>query len=69
MGQQIGIEAALDSYRRRAEELFHENVLLKARMGELEAEVAQLQPQDLSAVEPVGAYPGDAGYEPGQSGI
>ncbi|MFD9223825.1 hypothetical protein ACFWDI_28430 [Streptomyces sp. NPDC060064] len=52
MAQQISIEAALDGYRRRAEELFHENVLLKARMGELEAENERLQ---ADADEPAGA--------------
>jgi hypothetical protein len=46
MAQQISIEAALDSYRRRAEELFHENVLLKARMGELEEENERLQREE-----------------------
>lgn len=42
MGQQISIEAGLDSYRERAVELFHENVLLKAHVKELQAQVEQL---------------------------
>lgn len=69
MGQQISIEAALESYRQRAATLLHENVLLTARVGELEAEVDRLQPQDPSAPQPVGTYPADVDYEPGHSGI
>lgn len=65
MGQQISIEAALESYRRRAEELFHENVLLRARVQELE----QAAPAESLLPEPAAAYPGDAVYEPGHSGI
>lgn len=42
MGQQISIEAGLDSYRERASELFHENVLLKAHVKELQAQMEQL---------------------------
>lgn len=69
MAQQISIEAALESYKQRAATLLHENVLLTARVSELEAEVVRLQPQDPPAAEPVGNYPVDAGYEPGRSGI
>lgn len=69
MAQQISIEAALDSYKERAATLLHENVLLTARVRELEAENAQLQPQDGPAVEPVGTYPAEVGYEPSHSGI
>lgn len=69
MAQKISIEAALESYKERAATLLHENVLLTARVSELEAEVARLQPQDSPAVEPVGTYPGEVGYEPGRSGI
>ena len=66
MAQQISIEAALDSYKERAATLLHENVLLTARVRELEAENAQLQPQD-PPVE--GARHAEVEYEPGHSGI
>lgn len=69
MAQQISIEAALESYKQRAATLLHENVLLTARVSELEAEVVRLQPQDLPAAEPAATYPVEAGYEPGRSGI
>jgi hypothetical protein len=38
MAQQISIEAALEAYRERAAALFHENILLSARISELQAE-------------------------------
>ncbi|MET9517406.1 hypothetical protein [Streptomyces sp. NPDC002994] len=41
MAQQISMEAAFDGYRKTATDLFHENVLLKARVRELEAQVEQ----------------------------
>ncbi|MGW5175913.1 hypothetical protein ACWERY_16315 [Streptomyces sp. NPDC004082] len=41
-GQQISIEAGFESYRERATELFHENVLLKAQNRELQAQLEQL---------------------------
>ena len=43
MGQQISIEAALAAFRQRHGELADENVLLKARVSELEEENARLQ--------------------------
>ena len=68
MGQQISIEAALESYRQRAATLLHENVLLTARVSELEAEVDRLQPKDSEATaEPAAPYSGETGY--GRSGI
>ena len=68
MGQQISIEAALESYRQRAATLLHENVLLAARVSELEAEVGRLQPKDSEgAVEPAAPYSGETGYS--RSGI
>lgn len=43
MAQQVSIEAVLDAYRVRAGEMLHENVLLLARLSEVEAEVEQLR--------------------------
>lgn len=43
MGQKISIEAALAAFRQRHGELADENILLKARVSELEEENAQLQ--------------------------
>lgn len=40
--QQISFEAGLDAYRERAVDLFHENVLLRAHVKTLEAQVEQL---------------------------
>lgn len=42
MGQQISIEAALAAFRQRHGELADENVLLKARVSELEEENTRL---------------------------
>lgn len=44
-GQQISLEAAAAAFERRAGELFRANVLLEARIAELEAEVASLRQQ------------------------
>lgn len=43
MGQQVSVEAALPVYRQRCGELHDENLILRARVNELEAEVAQLR--------------------------
>lgn len=43
MGQQVSVEAALSVFRQRCGELHDETLLLKARVGELEAEVEQLR--------------------------
>lgn len=43
MGQQISVEAALPVYRQRCGELHDENLILRARINELEAEVEQLR--------------------------
>jgi hypothetical protein len=43
MGQQISMDAAFSSYRERATDLFHENVLLKAQITEMEAELTSLR--------------------------
>lgn len=43
MGQQVSVEAALPVYRQRCGELHDENLILRARISELEAEVAQLR--------------------------
>lgn len=40
--QQISFEAGLAAYRERAVDLFHENVLLRAHLKTLEAQVEQL---------------------------
>ncbi len=45
VGRQISIETALDGYRASATDLFHENVLLRARLKEVEAEAEQLRGQ------------------------
>jgi hypothetical protein len=39
MAQQISMETALNSYRKAASDLFHENVLLKAQVAELQAQL------------------------------
>lgn len=43
MGQQVSVEAALPVYRQRCGELHDENLILRARVNELEAEVEQLR--------------------------
>lgn len=43
MGQQISIEAAYESAQQKAGELLRENILLKARVTELEGELARQQ--------------------------
>lgn len=43
MGQQISIEAALGAFRRKYGEAADENVLLHARVAELEQENAELR--------------------------
>lgn len=43
MGQKISIEAALAAFRQRHGELADENILLKARVSELEEENARLR--------------------------
>lgn len=43
MGQQISLEAALAGFRRKAADLLDENVLLGARITELEEENARLR--------------------------
>ena len=64
MGQQIGMESAFASYRDRAVDLFHENVLLKAHVAELQGELARLQGTAPAAGEqepvPASSYLGDA---------
>lgn len=41
-GQKVSIEAGFESYRERATDLFHENVLLKAQVKELQVQLEQL---------------------------
>lgn len=51
MNQQISVEAALDAFRREYGQAVDANVLLKARVAELEAELEKLreaQPQPVS---------------------
>lgn len=43
MGQQVSVEAALQVFRHRCGELHDENLLLKARVGELEEETSKLR--------------------------
>lgn len=43
MGQQVSVEAALPVFRRQCSELQDANLILQARVNELEAEVAQLR--------------------------
>jgi cell division protein FtsB len=43
MNQQISVEAALEAFRREYGQAADANVLLKARVAELEAEVQQLR--------------------------
>lgn len=43
MAQQISIEAAYESAQQKAGELLRENILLKARVTELEGELGQLR--------------------------
>lgn len=43
MSQQISIEAAYESAQQKAGELLRENILLKARVTELEGELARQQ--------------------------
>ena len=43
MGQQVSVEAALPVFRQRCGELHDETLILRARVNELEAEVAQLR--------------------------
>lgn len=58
MGQQISIEAALAAFRRKYGEAADENVLLHARVAELEEEIAKLRAiQERQAAEPVPAPP------------
>jgi cell division septum initiation protein DivIVA len=42
MNQQISVDAALDAFRREYGQVADANVLLKARVAELEAEVERL---------------------------
>lgn len=49
MGQQISVEAAYQSAQERAGELLRENILLKARVTELEKETEQLRAQQEQA--------------------
>jgi hypothetical protein len=64
MGQQISMDAAFASYRDRATDLFHENVLLKAHVAELEAQLEQQpaapapSPDEQQSV-PAASYLGD----------
>lgn len=43
MGQQVSVEAALPVFRRQCSELQDANLILQARVNELEAELAQLR--------------------------
>lgn len=55
---QISIEAALDAFRRKYGEAADENVLLHARVAELEEEIAGLRAmQERQATEPEPAPP------------
>lgn len=45
MAQQVSKDAALAAYRKRCEELFTANVLLEARVADLEQEVGALRAQ------------------------
>lgn len=63
MGQQISVEAALAAFRQRCSELSDENVLLKARADELEAELDKVRPSQQAAApdeypEPQQSYAG-----------
>lgn len=72
MTQQISIEAAYGEFESKAVELFKENVLLRARLKELEQANKELReniPAESPSPEPAAAYPVEAGYEPGRSGI
>lgn len=44
MAQQVSVEAALPVFRQRCSVLQDENLILQARVNELEAELAQLRP-------------------------
>lgn len=61
MGQQVSVEAALPVYRQRCGELHDENLILRARVNELEAEVEQLR-----AGAPVSTLPPGLGATPAQ---
>jgi hypothetical protein len=60
MGQQISVEAALPVFRQRCSELNDENLLLKARINELEAELEKAR--TAQGVAPEGARAA-LGYE------
>lgn len=49
MNQQISVEAALDAFRREYGQAADANVLLKARVAELEAELEELRGSGSSA--------------------
>lgn len=57
MGQQISLESALEAFRRKCGELFEANVLLEARVADLEAEAAALRAYAVPAEDPLGAAP------------
>lgn len=57
MAQQVSMEAALAAYRRRCGELFTANVLLEARVEDLEREVAAQRGQGTQVADEVPAGP------------
>lgn len=59
MGQQVSVEAALPVYRQRCGELHDENLILRARVNELEAEVEQLRASAPSPPPGLGAAPAE----------
>jgi cell division protein FtsB len=63
MGQQISVEAALPVFRQRCSELQDENLLLKARINELEEELEKARAGQGMAPEAARAALGYAGVD------
>ncbi|MEU1787124.1 hypothetical protein ABZ553_14865 [Streptomyces sparsogenes] len=61
MAGQISLETALGAFRKKCADLLDANVLLEARVTELEAEVEQLRPQASAGAETIPAPSGPAG--------
>lgn len=66
MGQQISVEAALDAFRKEYGKVADENVLLKAHISELEAQLERTRATHQAAPEGTAR---DSSHLPGYEGV